>query len=151
MILDTVEHLGRYDLPFKDVIADLLRQQKPDVFIPGETEIRGRDLFLRAMEYATKSAQDNRFETHRVYADVQYIVKGTEIMQAVPSCYLKPLSEYDQSGDYQFFTAHQGISDIVVPQGWFAVFFPGEAHRPCCHYGGQPGEVRKFVFKIRMT
>ena len=44
-------------------------------------EILGRDLFVRAAEYLPKPANEKKFESHQVYADLQGAVKGREIMR----------------------------------------------------------------------
>jgi YhcH/YjgK/YiaL family protein len=60
------------------------------------------------------------------------------------------VTEYDKAGDYQFFKVDGAVTDIIVPAGFAAIFFPGEAHRPCCTVDGIPAHVRKLVFKVRM-
>ena len=51
----------------------------------------------------SQTGAENRFEIHRIYADVQYVVSGTEIMQTARMKDLTPLTEYDPKGDYHFF------------------------------------------------
>lgn len=150
MIVDRIENLSRYVFPSSQEIAAWLKQVDPALLPAGEIEIRGRDLFVRPSEYETKSARGQKMETHRVYADLQLMVKGSELMQTAPENALSPITEYDAAADFRFFKAEDCLSDIVVPAGSFVVFFPGEAHRPGCHVQGKPERVKKLVFKIRM-
>lgn len=150
MIFDKIEHLKRYNVPFCEDILKFLKAHDPAALPVGEMEILGRDLFVRPSEYDTKPASEGKFETHRVYADLQYVVGGEEIMQVAPIDTLTPLSAYDEKGDYQFFTAAGSISSSLVRAGEFTVFWPGEAHRPCCTPAERPVRVKKLVFKIRM-
>ncbi|MBF0484879.1 MAG: YhcH/YjgK/YiaL family protein [Candidatus Omnitrophica bacterium] len=149
MILDDINFLRQYHLPMTEQILSFLKKNNPLDFTVKEIEIQGRDLFVRPSEYLTKAPSELRFETHRIYADVQYVVQGVEMMQLAKNN-LSSLTDYDTTGDCQFFQASGVVSDIVVSQGQFIVFFPGEAHRPCCYYDGNPASVKKLVFKIRM-
>jgi biofilm protein TabA len=151
MIFDDIKQLSRYShIPFiEDVIRFLHREDVVYLKEP-EIEIRGRDVFVRIMRYQPKPAQENKFETHRVYADVQVMLKGKEIMQIARPQDLKSTTEYDRENDYQFFAVDKNISDLVVDEGQCAVFFPGEPHRPSCRCPDYDGENLKLVFKIRM-
>ena len=150
MIVDRIENLSRYGIPMGKEIASYLQSVNPQTLALVEAEIHGRELFVRPSEYTTRLPEDGKFETHRVYADLQYVVSGAEVMQTALSGALTPLADYDPASDCQFFRTDKGVSDIVVSAGGFAVFFPGEPHRPCCHYMGTASYVKKLVFKIRV-
>jgi YhcH/YjgK/YiaL family protein len=151
MILDTIGHLDRYNIPYRKEIEEFLQQNDPLRLSVGEIEIKGRELFVRPAEYQTKPADQGKFETHRRYADLQYVVRGVELMQVAPSDVLAPLTDHDIAGDYQFFKADKDISSFIVREDEFAVFFPGEAHRPSCSPGKDPVAVKKLVFKIAIS
>ncbi len=150
MIFDTINQLNHYSIPSKEKIISFLKNNDPRHLSDGEHSIDGKDLFVKVMSYVPKPALEKEFETHRVYADLQYVVTGVELMQTVPSTELKPNTEYDPVGDYQFFKAEHFINDHVVRAGQFMVFFPGEAHRPSCLYQNHTASVKKLVFKIRI-
>ncbi len=150
MIFDHIRNLPRYAFPQAQEIAAFLSANDPLKVPVGEVEIQGRELFVRPMEYETKASSEGKFETHRLYADLQFVADGAEVMQMALPEGLAPVSGYDAAGDYQFFRSEGKISEIDVPAGHFAFFYPGEAHRPCCHSGGKAGKVKKLVFKIRM-
>ncbi len=150
MILDSIDQLGRYALPFKQDILNYLNSRDPLTVPDGEHEIKGRDLFVRVMSHIPKPTADNKLEAHRIHADLQFIAAGVEMMQTVPTDQLRPVTDYDAAGDFQFYTADGYANDFVLRTGQFAVFFPGEAHRPGCLYQDCRGPVKKLVFKIRM-
>ena len=131
-------------------IKTFLKKQDPLSLTGEEVEINGRELFVRIAEYKTRLSQEGRFETHKVYADLQYVVSGAEIMQFAPANALTLATEYDPQGDVAFFTAQKDITDVVVRAGEFVVYFPGEAHRPMCQRGLGPEAVKKLVFKIKI-
>ena len=150
MIFDRLEQLKRYGVPQYEAILKFISGNNCAQLPDGEMEIRGRELFVRIMSYTPKSAEENRFEIHRVYADLQLVVKGAEIMQIARLDELAPQTEYDTKGDYQFFNVKGVVNDLVVKQGEFAVFYPQEPHRPACSWQGHAGTVKKLVFKIKI-
>jgi len=150
MILDELDKLQRYTLSYIDEIRRFLNRSDLAGLDQPEIEIRGRDLYVRIMRYLPKPASQNKFETHRCYADIQVVLEGREVMQVEPASELQPMIEYNRMNDYQFFKVDRNISDVIVVKNAFAVFFPGEAHRPSCLVAPGDGEVFKLVFKVRM-
>mgnify|MGYP001768453260 CR=1 FL=1 len=150
MIHDSIKSLSKYNLPMLEAIKAFLGKHDPLSLAGTEIEIEGRELFVRPGAYKTRRPDEGRFEVHRVYADLQYVVSGAEVMQSAPADALTMATEYDPQGDISFFTAQEDITSVVVRAGEFVVYFPGEAHRPMCQRGLGPEEVRKLVFKIKI-
>jgi len=152
MILDYFENNGRYpQIPFLTEIRRFAVERDCTQIPDGEIEILGRDLFVRVARYPTGPAAEKKFEAHRVYADLQYVVSGQEIMEYSIAPGPRPAASYDTPGDIQFFEDVRGSTPLLVPAGQFTVFFPGELHKPGCHVGDAQGMVKKLVFKIRMA
>ncbi len=150
MIFDTINNLPTYVIPQVDKILNFIAHNNCLLLPNEQIDIDGKELFVKVMEYVPKPASENKFETHMVHADLQYVVAGVELMQIVPKKALKPLGEYDKQADYEFYKADQLITDLVVEAGQFTVFYPGEAHKPSCLYQNNQNIVKKLVFKIRM-
>ena len=150
MITDSIDHLDRYAVPKTGAILKFLAEHDCENLPDGEMEIEGRKLFVRVMGYAPKPAAENNFEMHLLYADVQYLVSGSELMQTARTKDLTPLTDYDNKGDCHFFKATGATSDFIIQAGGFAVFYPTEAHRPSCLYEGYKGLVKKLVFKVKI-
>jgi biofilm protein TabA len=151
MICDSIDHLERYAVPKSGAILKFILEHDCLHLPDGELEIEGRELFVRIMTYVPKPAAENTFEAHRRYADVQYLVSGAEVMQTARMKDLTPVSDYDPTGDYHFFKVFGAVSDVVVQEGEFAVFYPEQAHRPSCSYAGHKGPVKKLVFKVKVN
>ncbi len=149
MIFDRIDNLGRYSIPMAADITAYMRRVDPSLLVEKEISIKGPELFVRPSEYETHTPIEGKFETHRIYADLQYIVSGAEIIQTAVFDKLDPLGRYDENKDCQFFRAETGISNLLVPLGHFVFLLPGEAHRAGCHVAGLPGRVKKLVFKIK--
>lgn len=150
MIIDTLENLKKYtSIPHCNVIFEFLRDTHVLGLPEGDIDIKGKDLYVNVLRYVPKKAEDNNFETHHVYTDVQVIVDGTEVMQTAPLDCLHKKTDYDVKGDFQFFSVDRYISDIVVRKGQFVVFFPHDAHRPGCRYQDSDAPVMKLLFKTK--
>jgi len=150
MITDIIDNLKHYSVPKAEAVLKFIKNHDCALLPDGEIEIEGRELFVRVMSYTPKPALENRFETHQVYADIQYVVDGAEIMQTARLKDLTPSTNYDKKGDYQFFNASTAITDLIVQAGEFALFYPNQPHRPSCLYEDYKGIVKKLVFKVKI-
>ena len=151
MITDNIQHLMRYGLPKTEAILKFIADHDCIHLPDGEIAIEGRQLFVRIMSYTPKPASENKFEAHRIYADLQYMAQGAEIMQTARMDDLVPLTEYDPAGDHLFFKTSAATSYFIVKAGEFSVFYPNQAHRPSCAYEAYKGPVKKLVFKIKIN
>jgi len=150
MILDNIQNLKRYKLPATDKILKFILEHDC-LRLPNEQiNIDGDKLFVRVMEYIPKAVNPKGFEIHKIYADLQYVVDGVELMRIAPADSLSPKGSYDAKGDYQFFKATKAITDLVVRAKEFAFFYPHEAHSPSCLYKNHTKPVKKLVFKIKV-
>ena len=113
---------------------------------PGRYDIEGDTLYVSISEYMTKNEEEGKFEAHRKYADIQYLVSGEEQIGIIP---LKETTEtvpYDSSKDIIFLNAPQNNYHLASPDRFF-VFFPGDAHKPGIKISDNI-KVRKVVVKV---
>lgn len=116
---------------------------------PGRHEIEGADLFVNVDEYVTRNEEDTRFEAHRKYADIQYLVSGEEYIGVVSLDKTTEKITYDQGKDIVFLSSEENNYRLADPQNYF-IFFPEDAHRPCTKTGKNT-KVRKVVVKVRIN
>jgi len=116
----------------------------------GRIEIDGTRLFALPQTYETKPVAGSKFEAHRKYADVQYIASGAELIGYAPTESLSVETPYDEQKDIAFYAPPPRYTPVVLPAGFFAVFYPEDAHMPCCRLDG-PEQVRKIVVKVRLA
>jgi biofilm protein TabA len=151
MIYDRMENLGVYEGISKNLDAAIarLREGGLDRLELGKHPVDGEKVFLLAQSYETKDPPPGgRYEAHRKYIDIQLLTEGEE------SCYyeslegLVTLEPYAADRDAGFYkgSASGGLRLSLVP-GFFAVFFPQDAHMPSCAAGAKRG-VRKIVIKV---
>lgn len=113
---------------------------------PGVYEICGDDLFVKVQEYETR--EEGFLEIHDRYIDIQYMLEGAEKVYYTESEGLEPACAYDEKEDVLFFKDREGCVEFLFEAGYFAIFFPNDAHKPSMKVGEKAG-ARKLVFKVR--
>jgi YhcH/YjgK/YiaL family protein len=126
-----------------------LKTTNLDTIKIGNHDLIGKDLYVAVSEYTTKNDEDARFEAHRIYADIQYVVRGKEKIGVIPLDGLQTLVPYDQAKDITFLNASGGTNRLATPDCFF-VFFPGDAHRPSIKVDTS-AVVKKVVVKVRIN
>lgn len=113
----------------------------------GKHEIDGSNIYALVQRYMTKPRENGFWEAHRRYIDIQYVVKGVELIGYANLDNLKA-GEYDEEKD---FLPLQGDGDFIVVQaGTFVIFMPQDAHMPCLTVT-TPQAVEKIVLKVCVT
>ncbi|MEM7624743.1 MAG: YhcH/YjgK/YiaL family protein [Planctomycetota bacterium] len=147
MIYDRIEHAGLY-LGLHPLLTEAFTflEDFDPATADGQIQLRGDDLFVNVERYATEPAAARKYEAHRRYLDVQTIFTGTESIYVKPLAGLDMIEAYDETRDVAFYTgADHGV--VTLLPGEFALFFPQDGHKPCCHAGG-PNDVLKVVAKV---
>ncbi|MGB5872238.1 MAG: YhcH/YjgK/YiaL family protein [Bacteroidota bacterium] len=110
----------------------------------GRHDIEGDQLFAIVQEYQTKPLEKGKWEAHRRYWDIQYVVKGTEQIHYANIEHLSA-GEYDAEKD---FLGLEGKGDqVTLREGMFAILSPQDAHMPGMAQG-QSVAVSKVVVKV---
>jgi YhcH/YjgK/YiaL family protein len=111
----------------------------------GKHEIDGKNIFAVVSEYETKNVEQGKWEAHRKYLDIQYVVSGKEKIGYAQINEMKMNIEYNEDKDVIFL---EGKGDFLsVNAGTFALFAPEDAHMPGVTSGTLQG-VKKIVIKI---
>jgi len=150
MIVTDLDHMRR-DVPGPFVeaaaafLADAVRSLPPD----GRVSLDGERVYAIIQSYTTRLGRERpRFEAHRRYLDIQFVLDGFELCGWAPAARLAVEVPYDESKDIMF--GRVGAEDVVMmpfPAGRALVFHPWDAHAPGLAAGG-PAPVRKAVIKI---
>lgn len=164
MIFDTLANSRRYESlhPLFGKAFDFL--SRPDVsgVALGNHELAGADLVAMVQDNALKAEAECRWESHRKFIDIQYVVGGDGAHAAVEGMGVCPIERlqverpYDEAKDVAFFVAAAAgemlpTVTLWVPGGSFAIFFPTDGHRPLVAPAGRAGTVvRKIVMKVRV-
>lgn len=103
-------------------------------------------VYVNVMTYAPRSREGATFEKHRLWADLQYILSGSELMGVPDVADEREVSAYDEGRDIAIYSAPLALLPMRE-RGW-ALFLPGEGHAPSISDGACT-TVKKAVFKIR--
>ncbi len=110
--------------------------------------VDGDNIFINLSDYTNKNVDDCLFESHKKYIDIQFVLKGSEIIDVCDADNLTYTDNRLETDDIAFFENTDIFSSAYLEEGMFLVLFPGEAHRPCVAPDGKGVKVRKAVAKI---
>ncbi|MCD7817298.1 MAG: YhcH/YjgK/YiaL family protein [Bacteroides sp.] len=97
--------------------------------------------------YMPKKFGDGRFESHRKYIDVQYIVDGEERIYVSDIQDLNILEPYDEDKDVIFYENNGKGREVILRGGEYAVFYPKDGHMSSMA-SDIPQQVKKVVVKV---
>ena len=146
MILDTLENYQLYNA-INDRIAkgfDFLRTTDLDSLPSGKHDIEGDTIFALVQEYQTKPLNECKLESHKKYIDIQYVIRGEEMM-GVTTQNNQKIIEVNEEKDYTFYEGTTSL--VLVSKGMFTIFFPDDLHQPCVQTESA-AEVKKVVIKV---
>lgn len=105
--------------------------------------------FVKVLDYQTLPREKCRYETHIDHLDLQYTIRGGELIDWESRGELVPAGPFDAKGDVQFYQPHPARTVLHLLPRHYAIFFPLDAHRPQVH-DGTHDSVFKVVVKIRL-
>jgi len=112
-------------------------------------DIDGNNVYAPISEYLSKEDTVARYEAHRLYADIQYVISGRELIGVAPLAGLKDvLVPYDEAKDIEFMTVNT-IKNVPAAPDRFFLFFPSDIHRPGLK-DGDNAPVKKAVVKVKL-
>ncbi len=139
---------SHFDMPLEITKAvEFLRLRGINELPDGRVEIDGDRVFAIVQRYDTVKADEPKFEYHRKYIDVQYLVSGEEIIGWTPSDRITVTDPYNAEKDIAFGTTARKWTPVYLQGGWAAVFWPEDGHAPRLA-AGSPSPVMKIVVKV---
>jgi biofilm protein TabA len=121
-----------------------LKNQDLQEIKPGKYPIAGDRVYATVSEAPSRKIEEVKWESHKKYIDLQYIIKGKEMigiadtsMAIITKPYSDDVINYNAEGKY-----------YVAAPGSFFLFFPNNAHRPTIKVNGYE-VVKKVVIKIQ--
>ena len=111
----------------------------------GRYEIEGSLVYANVQTYETKDQA--KYESHKRYIDVQYVVEGKEKIGVCDKSKCKTCVEYDEIKDIEFYDNTGDDEWQIIYKGEFIILYPHEAHKPSIKYT-QNSIVKKVVVKV---
>ncbi len=147
MILDDLAHANRYLPLHQGFQAAFEFLARPDLgkLDSGRHEIDGDRIFALINRDVGRGRDGARFEAHRKYIDIQFLVDGNEEIGWSPLGECTTISEpYDDSRDILFYADRPNLW-IWLPVGKYMIFFPEDAHAPLASTGNNVKAVIKIA------
>lgn len=128
---------------------DWLEKTNLESLEPGVYKIDDDNVFAEVQEYVTKEFEECPFESHTKYYDIQYMVKGCEILGYADK--LGSVSYgYNKNRDLELYETPIRYSSIVLKDNEFAIVSPDDLHQPRVKYlNNEP--VKKIVMKVKVN
>lgn len=141
------KHMKEYPERWKAAF-EFLSKSNLETLPVGEYKIMGSDVYAIVSEYEPRKIEDCMFESHKKYIDIQYVIKGKELIGLTTIDKVQPKVEYDKQKDIAFYTSDKKAEyETATPDNYF-VFFPENLHRPSIQK--EAGlKVKKIVIKLK--
>lgn len=111
----------------------------------GRTELSGNDVYINVMEATAASADEQGFEIHKNYMDIQIDLSGTEIIQIGDLSSMK-VEAYTPESDFGSVSC-KALTSCTMGSGNFIICMAGEPHKPGIAADADTA-LKKCVFKI---
>lgn len=105
----------------------------------GRTDLSA-DVYVNVEVYLPKPVEQCRYEAHRRYIDIQYVVQGSEYIALTHDTSLPVLTPYDTTKDITFYQYHPDQLLLADPTKYF-IFFPADLHAPSIQPTPVPNNV----------
>jgi biofilm protein TabA len=126
--------------------AFLADKAKLDTIAPGMYPIDGKLAYASITDVPSKTDEAAKWESHKKYIDLQYVIRGKEKMEVTPIANATVTEPYNEGKDAAHYTG-EGKFYTATPDEFY-LFFPSEVHRPNMKADGYEGKVKKLVIKI---
>ncbi|MBN2396158.1 MAG: YhcH/YjgK/YiaL family protein [Candidatus Atribacteria bacterium] len=147
MILDKIENIQFYNgigVRLKQAFEYITATDFSEM-TSGRHEINA-EMFVLVNDYITKTDIAKVLEAHKKYIDVQYLLKGKELIEYESYDNHLISQAYDEVNDYLLYKPY-GTSKLKFTEGMVAVFFPEDLHMPGI-IDGNPCSIKKIVVKV---
>lgn len=115
----------------------------------GKYEIQNDEIYANVQSLTTKNKEDKKWEVHKDYIDIQYVIKGKECMgYGILEDFRQVVVPYSKEKDVEFLNGEK-FNFINVEQGDFVVFYPNDVHAPMLAVDSNI-EIKKVIVKIKI-
>lgn len=120
-----------------------------DTLSLGKHILDGDNLYVSVTQGPVKSFEDTKWEAHKKYIDIQYVISGKEKMGQVTVDKTSVIVPFDVTKDVGFYSASDSDAGYYEANpSVFLIFFPKNAHRPGIKLEGCNTD-KKLVIKIK--
>lgn len=145
MIFDRIENINNYkNLGRVYTALEFIAKTDFTKIDIGKYQLDGDKIYYMVQKYDTKPDKTIA-EAHKKYIDIQYIVKGEEIIAVAPIQEEKTVTDFNEEKDVWHYEC--ATQPLVLRDGDFMVLYPSDLHLPGKAVK-EPCEVLKVVVKV---
>ena len=136
---------------YSEKAYEFLVNFKEEDYADGRYDLDEEGLFANIMTFTTNPRENQKYEAHKKYIDVQYVLNGKEGFCLEPMDTIDQntlIQPYSEESDIMFYSAETKGEYHVLSDGEYLVMGPDCAHMPGIAVDGVPSQVRKMVVKI---
>jgi YhcH/YjgK/YiaL family protein len=149
MIYDSIKNISLYESLGERIKKGLkyLSETNFNNIESGTYDVEGTDIYSIVSEYNTKPFSSAKWEAHKSYIDIQYMVSGKEKMGFSHHTNMAVIQEYNRVKDVMLLKGEGNY--LIVDEKHFVIFFPTDVHMPSVAVN-IPKPVKKVVVKVRV-
>ena len=150
MIFDRLSNSKQYEkLNEKFKIGfDFLKNNNLKEMKDGRYDI-AEGVFANVQSLKTKNKTEKKWEVHKDYIDIQYVIKGEESMgYGILEDFKKVVVPYNKEKDIEFLDGEK-FNYIDVNENDFVIFYPNDVHAPMLSVK-EDVEIKKVIVKIKI-
>ena len=119
-------------------------------FQNGKYEIQGEDIYVNIQDYQTKPQNQGKWEAHRKYIDIQFIIEGSEKIGVGEIQNYTTTEDYNNEKDVEFLSTNLQAEFLTLNKNDFIILYPQDVHMPqiCCD---KTTYVKKAVLKVKFA
>jgi len=150
MIIDNLENIDLYFGLGENIRSALLflKQNQLIEMKDGRYEINGSTVYASVSRYKTKPIESGKWESHKRYIDIQFLIEGSEHIGYSNISKMKIIDNYNEDKDVQFL---EGPGNFFTAQkNTFVILYPHDVHMPGIFLSqSQQNDVTKIVIKVK--
>jgi YhcH/YjgK/YiaL family protein len=130
MILDRIDNVRFYQnlSPNLKIALDYIKNLKVVDLKPGKINL-ANGISVTSFIYMGRDISNVKFESHRTHLDLEYIVKGVELVQIAHPDLLRVKEAYDPSKDVKYYHDAETYNQFKLNEGYFVIYYPDDAHK----------------------
>src|SRR5574344_319581 len=113
----------------------------------GKYQIQGDDIYANVQDYTSKLVENGKFEAHKKYIDIQYVIEGMEQIGVEHVSDMQEETVYENEKDIVFLSTKKDFEFIKLNIEDFVILYPEDAHMPSIAIK-TPTYVKKVVVKV---
>lgn len=151
MIKNSLKYTKIYENLSKNmkIGLDYIKNKDLTNFANGKYQINGEEVYINIQDYNSKPLSEGKWEAHKKYADIQFVIKGEEKIGVGDISEFTTLEPYSAEKDLEFLQTQAPQDFLTLKENDFIILYPQDVHMPqiCVNTSSY---VKKAVVKVAL-